>query len=155
MRFRHSTANSVPVATLPGRNGPQNSLIFTNNVMATVINQVRQIRTMSFQLSERDITERLDVCVEISEELHAFFTLCPTIVVLSTRMLMFDHRVANDHGHTSGHLQELVLERPAIEQDGFIGCSYAGCGLVHDSNSRAYKFVLRSLADSCNFSKTE
>src|SRR5690242_11648288 len=109
--------------------------------MATAIDQLRKISTMGFQLSRRDVAQRIDRREVLPEKTHAFFALRAAIVVFTAGVAVFDHGVADDHGNPGGKRQELIFEGTAIEKDGVMRAAEAGGELVHDADASADKFI--------------
>ncbi len=80
----------------------------------------------------------------------AFFHFFAARVVLSARVLMLDHGIADDEPHMSGNGQQAIFERSAIQHQGMVLLPGAGNELVHDAAARAYEGIFRALAGKCD-----
>src|SRR5579859_6327142 len=124
-------------------------------MMATTEDEIGQIGTMSFELSEGDVPEGFDGREWALQGAHAFFALSSAVIVCAASMFMFDHGVTDDHCDAGRKGKQFVLQRPTIEKNGFIRASKTRSELIHDADTRANKFVFGALAELSNVCQCE
>src|SRR5882724_10198506 len=119
------------------------------------VNQFWQFIAVSLQLREGYVAQRFDRREVTPQQRHALFALCAPLIVFTARMPVLDHGIADHHGQARRQWQSLEFQRTAIQHDGVIRACEAGGKLVHDTYAGTYEFVLRMLAELCDFDEIQ
>src|SRR5262249_18347461 len=127
VRRRHEVPEPGEVVVRNGANGGERALVLRHNVAAALAHPIAELVAELFNLRERHVAQRPYAGQSAAQYLDASLALGSTLVVLRAGELVLYTGVANhDEGSRWREVDELRLERTAVDQERMVDLAESG-----------------------------